>query len=451
MAQYPQSRFPADAIRDDFIPKETYFSPELAALEEQRLWPRVWQMACRLEELPKVGSYVTYDIVDDSIVVVRDTPESLKAFHNVCAHRGRRLVSGAGSITREFVCRFHGWSYDMNGQNTRVVDPQDWGGCLSREDTSLREVRVDTWGGWVFINMDANSESLASFLHPMQDYLDKFEFKELRYRWYKSTILPANWKTAVDFLNEFYHVQQAHPQVLPFTNDYSKSGGFGRHGMMWFAAEGAVPLMRSPRLAPTVQTDYRSFVLDFVEKYSTDLQAMVTPRHYEAAQRLRTEVSADATQEEVLAKWMQFRLAAAEADGSGWPKDLTPEYVNRSGLDWHVFPNFIFLHAIVDGLLGYRFRPNGHNPESCQMDVFALERFGPGKAPPLNREFYPDWQTATWPKIFVQDFTNIPEVQKGMHSRAFKGSRPSPVQERAVTHFHRTLREFLNEEPRESI
>jgi phenylpropionate dioxygenase-like ring-hydroxylating dioxygenase large terminal subunit len=442
VAQHTKTRFPPEAIREDFIPKDAYYSREFAALEEERLWPRVWQMVGRLEEFPKVGDYLTYDILGDSILIVRNAPDSLKAYHNVCMHRGRRLLDGCGSV-QEITCRFHGWRYNLNGENTRIVDAADWGGRLTPEDTHLREVLIDTWGGWVFINMDPEAESLASFLSPMQDYLDKFEFESLRYHWFKTTILPSNWKTAVEFFNEFYHVQQAHPQVLPFTNDYSKSGGFGKHGMMWFEAEGSVPLSRSPRLPAKTEPDYRNFVLDFVERYHTELEAMVTTRHYHAAQRLRTEVEASASPTEVLTKWMQFRLEAAEADGSGWPKDLPFDYINRSGLDWHVFPNFVFLHGTVDGLLGYRARPNGDDPESCIFDVFSLQRFGPGKAPVLNREFHPDWRAAKWPRIYAQDFVNIPEVQKGMHSRGFTGSRPNPVQERAITHFHRTLRSFI--------
>ena len=115
--------------------------------------------------------------------------------------------------------------------------------------------------------MDLDAEPLADFLMPMRDFIDKFEFEKLRYRWYKTVVMQANWKVVLEFFNEFYHVQQAHPQLLAFTDDYSKSAGFGRHGMMWFDAEGAVPFRRSPRLSPKDEPDYRNFILDFVENY----------------------------------------------------------------------------------------------------------------------------------------------------------------------------------------
>lgn len=436
--------FSPDEVRDDFVPKDVYFSPEFEKLEAEHLWPYVWQLACRLEEIPKIGDYVTYDIVDDSILIVRTGESTVKAYHNVCPHRGRRLTAGCGHA-QHFVCRFHGWQFDLEGNNTKVVDQHDWGSTLKLEDIALKEVKVDFWGGFVFINMDPDCESFADFINPVDDYCSKFEFEKLRFRWYKTAIMPANWKTILEFFNEFYHVQQTHHQLLPFTNDYSNSDGFGRHGAMWYPATGALPLSRSPRLPPKEEPDFRKFVLEFTETFNRDLQAMVTERNHEATQRLRTEVEATAPPMEVLNKWVQFQLEAAAADGSGWPSELTPEYVENSKLDWHVFPNTIYLHGFVDGVLWYRARPNGHDPDSCIFDVWSLQRYGEGKAPPLKREFYANWQDGEWPLIFRQDFANLAEVQKGFKSRGFTGSRTNPVQERAITNFHRKLREFLRD------
>ncbi len=434
--------FSPDDVRDDFVPKDAYSSPEFARLEEERLWPRVWQIACRLEEITHVGDYVTYDIVDDSIIIVRVSDSQIKAYHNACPHRGRQLTEGAGN-TRLFMCRFHGWQYDLSGNNIRIVDKADWGECLRAEDVHLKSVRVDFWGGFVFINMDPKCEPLAKFLEPIDEYCSKFEFDKLRYRWYKTTILPANWKTVLEFFNEFYHVQQTHHQLLPFTNDYSNSDGFGRHSAMWYPATGALPLSRSPRLDPKEEPDFRNYVLDFVETFNRDLKAMVTERNYLATQRLRYEVPATASPMEVMTKWVQFQIEAAHADGSGWPPDLTPEYIDRSKLDWHVFPNTIYLHGFVDGVLWYRARPNGRDPDTSLFDIWSLQRYGPDKAPPLKREFYPNWKDGDWPLIFRQDFANLSAVQRGLKSRGFSGGRTNPVQERAIPNFHRTLRRFV--------
>ncbi len=141
-------------------PVEAFLSPEYAKAEADRLWAKVWQMAGRVEEIPEVGNFITYDIGDDSILIVRAAPDKIKAFHNVCPHRGRRLVDTPAGENRacgkrqRFVCGFHGWTYNLEGKNTFILDPQDWKGALTEERTSLAEVKVDTWGGWIFINMD---------------------------------------------------------------------------------------------------------------------------------------------------------------------------------------------------------------------------------------------------------------------------------------------------------
>jgi phenylpropionate dioxygenase-like ring-hydroxylating dioxygenase large terminal subunit len=98
------------------IPIEPFTSPEYARAEGEKLWPRVWQAACRVEEMPNVGDYVTYDILDESIIIVRTAEGSgagtISAYYNVCQHRGRRLTKGCGH-TNQFYCRFHGWSWDI--------------------------------------------------------------------------------------------------------------------------------------------------------------------------------------------------------------------------------------------------------------------------------------------------------------------------------------------------
>jgi hypothetical protein len=96
-------------------------------------------------------------------------------------------------------------------------------------------------------------------------------------------------------------------------------------------------------------------------------------------------------------------------------------------------------------VLWYRTRPHRTDPESCIFDVWSLQRYGEGQAPPLVREFYEDWRDGDWGKIYEQDFVNIPAVQQGMRSSVFEGSRPNPVQEAALTNFHRRLREFLGQ------
>ena len=159
-------------------------------------------MAGRVEEIPEVGSFITYDIGDDSIVVVRAAPDTIKAYHNVCPHRGRRLIGTPPGANRacgkkqRFVCGFHGWAFNLDGKNIHILDKQDWKGALTEERTSLSEVKVDTWGGWIFINMDPNCVSLREYLEPAASILDPFEFEKMRYKWRQWVIYPATGRRA---------------------------------------------------------------------------------------------------------------------------------------------------------------------------------------------------------------------------------------------------------------
>ena len=127
---------------DNVVPRARYTSPEFAALEFDRLWSRVWQVACREEEIADVGDFSEYLIGDQSILVVRSGPDTVRAFHNTCLHRGTRLADGAGRFPERCIrCRYHAWRYDLDGKLVEVVDREEFGAIP--EDAGLHAVRVD--------------------------------------------------------------------------------------------------------------------------------------------------------------------------------------------------------------------------------------------------------------------------------------------------------------------
>jgi phenylpropionate dioxygenase-like ring-hydroxylating dioxygenase large terminal subunit len=441
-APFPASGSRIERVRDDFVPASDYLSREFLELEKQRLWPRAWQMACREEEIPKVGDYYTYEILDDSIVVVRTEPDQIRAYHNVCPHRGRRLTDGCGHTAR-FHCRFHGWQWDLAGKNTLVVDREDWAGALSDEDVALRTVRVETWSGWVYVNMDPDCAPLAEWLAPAKAMLDPFELGGLRYQWRKSTILPCNWKVALEAFNEGYHVQTTHRQMLEYMDDVTVSHEHGRHAM--FAYWKALPMgSRSRRLGGPLGDDIRPGILAYMEDMAATLNAGSSVRAVHAARRVMQEVPPGKTPTEVLTAFAGFIRENAEADGAGFPP-ITPQQIYAAGIDWHLFPNQIMLQSPT-GLLGYRARPNGDDPDSCLWDVYSLQRYPAGQEPKVVQEWCDDLTDESfWGRILCQDYDNMAALQRGMKSRGFAGSRPNPVQERAVSNFHRALHDFVAE------
>lgn len=427
-----------DEAETALLSKDAYISADYAARERERLWPKTWQVACREEEIPAPGDYLTYDVAHESITVVRGGDGVIRAFHNACQHRGRRLTEGCGHA-KLITCPFHGWSYDLEGRSRFVLDRGDFP-HLHDEDVRLQGVHVGTWGGFVFVNMAVNPTPLAKYLDPVPSYLDVFEIERLRFRWYVTLELDCNWKVATEAFNEAYHVSQTHRQLGPYADYHTVAHAYGDHGMY----ERAASATRGAKTHSNdgAPLDVRTTIIEYMRILAEDTRAMISLRDLEASSRVLTEVPANASAAEVMSRIIDFQKEAAIASGVGWPK-VGPEEIRRAGIGWHVFPNLVFL-PFPSGALAYRARPNGDDPGKCIFDMWALQRYAPGLEPKLNRLYFEDWQDfADMPPFLAQDFQNIPQVQRGMHSTGFKGSRLNAVQERVIANFHRALSDWL--------
>ena len=233
-------------MRTTPFPRARYTSPEFAELEFERLWSRVWQVACREEEIAEVGEFCEYLIGDQSILVVRSDPDTVRAFHNTCLHRGTRLADGTGCFPDGCIrCRYHAWRYDLDGRLVEVVDEDEFDPIPP--DTGLKAVQVDRWGGFVWVCLDPGAPPLLEYLDPLPTLLAPYHLDRLRIRTYLSTVLPANWKVAVDAFNEGYHVQGTHPQLLPWTDDVSlEYEPLGLHAHYGRLPERAAPTASEP-------------------------------------------------------------------------------------------------------------------------------------------------------------------------------------------------------------
>jgi phenylpropionate dioxygenase-like ring-hydroxylating dioxygenase large terminal subunit len=425
------------------IPVEAYFSEDYARAENEKLWGNVWQIACRLEEIPEVGDYVTYDILDESIIIIRNAPDQISAYYNVCQHRGRRLTEGCGRAM-QFRCRFHGWAWDLHGKNTFVLDPQDWGKCLTPENLKLKEVKLDTWGGWVWINMDPNCQPLKSYLDPAFTMLGPFEFDKMRYRWRKWLRFPCNWKVAIEAFIESYHIDSTHPQLARYTNSrfWSKAeNNCGWHGIgeqrTGIRGGGA----GTSSVMITEGEDPRIVAAEFHNELANTIDATTTATFVKAANRLVDELPAGTPPGQVAAHLAASAQRDDAARGVLWPK-IDAAQLMDAGHDWHIFPNTVILNGPTQALC-YRARPDGYDPNRCIFDVYVIERFPDGEEPETEWVFTPEPTADKWRKILPQDFSNMSQVHKGMKSRGFVGARPSPVQEIPVIHFHRLLARYM--------
>jgi phenylpropionate dioxygenase-like ring-hydroxylating dioxygenase large terminal subunit len=426
-----------DRVRDIIkLSGENYLSPEFAQKEKAHLWTKVWQVACREEEIPKSGDYLVYEVADETIVVVRRPDGGIKAFHNVCPHRGRKIMDGCGHAVN-FRCAYHNWTFDLDGKNVAVQDREDWAGTLDGEQLDLYGVKTGTWGGFVWINMDAECETLEAYLETIPEFLDPFEYEKLRYRWYLELTLPCNWKVALEAFMEGYHVAGTHPQLLPVQgDDYTQSYAQGKHGHFGYWESTQPAGVPSPRLKKAIPSDVRPGIVDFFRQMEDDFGAIFTDRDFEASKKIMDVLPADADPMTAFGTAVELGRQAADAEGLGY------EELGKAGADWHIFPNCVTL-PWFDGAVWYRARPNGDDPNSCIFNIWSLKRYAPGAEPRLERRVIEDATGMSFGLIVDQDLANMTAVQKGMKSSAFRYAKPNPKQEMELINFHRTLERYV--------
>ena len=429
--------------RADFVPAARYYDRSFAELERQRLWPRAWQMACRLEELPSPGDYVEYTIADQSILLVRVDEETVKGYLNACRHRATELAKGTGTFPRgQIICPFHGWRWNLDGSNSFVYGPHAFDPeLLAPGELCLREARVEMWGACAWVNLDPSAPPLLEALDPIPGLLDPLGFGDMRVVWWKSTILSANWKMAQEAFMEGYHVPQTHPQLtLGHPEQYDPDSlvySVHDHGHSSF------------QLRPNAQANKGSQVgvseidaiIESVHLLSSGLEAMTLDREVHVFEGMRTRpIPEGSTFGAELVKAL-YEYAA----GAGIPlPPPDPVALARWGGVFYLFPNFFVLPQYGNALV-YRVRPNGDDPESCVFELWSLTipaATDEIHRPTLQGPFAPD-DVDHWPRIPLQDFSNIARQQRGIHSRSVEGLRLSHTYESGITTMHRELDRYL--------
>jgi len=424
---------------------EAYTSEAYARAERDKLWRKVWLQAGRVEELLEVGSFVTYEILDDSIVIVRTAPDTLRAYFNVCAHRGRRLVDTppgahhACGQKKQFVCGFHGWRYNLSGECTHVAERNDWKGRLTVQNTHLSELKVDTWGGWIWINMDPGAEPLRQWLEPAASMLDPFQLHNMRYRWRRWLIFDCNWKVALEAFNEAYHLPATHPEFMKFGEFNGWAKAQGRHSNIgWEAPKGMDENKAKLRIG--AGADARLSTAEMQLFTWENANTNTTETLVQAALRLKDELPEGTPPEKVLRHWLDSARRADAARGVVWPT-IDPVHVGKSGTAWQIFPNFQIGHGLNNALC-YSARPYGYDPNKCIFEAAVYELFPAGEEPKTEWEFTPVGDPR-WRTVLPQDFSNMAAVQQGMKSLGFTGPKPNPYRERAIANLHRNLAEYM--------
>ena len=410
------------------IPVQRYISRDYHLLEKERLWRKVWQMACREEHIPELGSYVLYEIAGDSYIVVR-TRNGIKAYVNACLHRGRALKDFDGRCS-EFKCSFHGFTWRLDGtlryyparKEFDSIDPAD------EDSWRLPEAKTGTWGGFVFINPDPDAESLEDFLGELPAHFADWDFEHRYLEAHVAKLVKCNWKVAQEAFSEGLHLAATHPQSSPYVGDINAAidvyGNFARQ--------------ISPSGTPVEDLPERSEV---PEDYI--LERMLDVREGE---ELPIPFQQDSTARGALADASRERWRPVLGD----KVDSIPDAELVDHWNYLVFPN---LHPWGGyNRIVYRFRPHGDRHDECIFEIMLLTPY---------RGERPETATCTWvgfgesatkaPELSTlalvmdQDCFNMESVQRGMNSTRRSHVTMSSYQESVITWRHDKITSMVGE------
>jgi phenylpropionate dioxygenase-like ring-hydroxylating dioxygenase large terminal subunit len=408
------------------VPRDHYTSHEVHDLEVERVWRRVWQMACREEQIPDVGDSVVYDIAGRSVVVVRCAPNVIRAFHNSCLHRGTQLRTQPGRIA-ELRCPFHGFTWNLDGTFAGMPCPWDFP-HVDEATFCLPQARVGTWGGFVFVNLDPGAGSLHDYLEILPEHFGTWDLGARYLSAHVVRELPCNWKVALEAFIESYHTVAVHPQLLTTSGDtqteYDVYPGV-RHVNRMITPVG----IASEHVdAPVDEQD----ILDAMFLTKDDPDAVVPE---------------GVTARQILAE--RTRRQLRERTGRDF-SDLTDSEA-LDAIEYFVFPNFVPWAGYTTPLV-YRFRPHGDDHRRAVMDVMLLEPTslsGSRPSPAPTRHLGPDERWADAPelgylgRILDQDTATLGRVQGGLESAPDVPVTLAEYQESRIRHFHATLVEYL--------
>lgn len=420
------------------LDKSRYTSREFLEQEWQSVWTKSWLFAGLLSDVEEPGDYFVYEIGHESIVVLRDASNVLRAFYNVCQHRGNRLLSNESGSLKQFSCPYHGWSYELDGTLKNVPDAERFCPAIDAEQRSLKPVLLEQWAGMVWLNLSPDAAPLNEFLGSIIENLTPYHFEDMVLVKHQTVTIDANWKTVRDNFLEQYHVDFIHPQHASFVdccNSRNVLWPFGHSATMveGFVTNSRYPIPEDtpPHLVPAVEglgIDPASF-----KGRVSDIRAAVQEKKRALSSNLAVDFSA--LRDDQLTDVWQY----------------------------DIFPN-TFMTIQAEELWLYGPRPHPTNPDQCFFDKYTLQlpmesavdaEAGLSLAPGLETskdDERPEHQAFTAEQVvngehsltitIDQDIEYLPNMQAGMHSRGFEHAVLNKDEVR-VQHFHDWLNHWL--------
>ena len=415
---------------DEDIPYSHYTSKEHLKQEFEKLWPHVWQMACREEHVPEPGDYHVYDIGTLSAIVTRTESGEIKAFYNACMHRGTALKDPESSgFCENFKCPFHGWTYGLDG--TLLDVPEDWDfPHVSAETHSLREVRVGLWAGFVFVNFDDDAEPLESYLGVLPEHFKDFHIEDRYIETHVSKRLPVNWKAAEEAFMEAYHVKETHAGGMDYSEPITTYDVFPENVNRFIHTVGSPNARR-----PTPLTEQ-------------ELLAQMWGRRGPDESSEVPELPEGMTARDFYANVVKQQLGEIyDQDFSNYSTAQTLD-----SIEYFLFPN-MFIFPGLSLPMVYRFRPDPNDPDYSRFDLYFLRPKHPEKEPPpppepLYLEIEDSYTQAEGlgrlGPVYDQDTDNMAAQTRGFKTCRRGAQTLGNYQEVRVRHVHKRVRDYLD-------
>ncbi len=413
------------------IPFSRYTVRAFFDLDMQKMWRRVWQYACREEHVPEVGDYYVYDLGRSSLIIVR-TQQGLRAYHNSCLHRGTKLKpSQSSGWSASIQCPFHGWDWNLDGSLKSVRC--DWEfPHLQKDKARLRQARVESWNGFIFVNFSAQGPGLIDYLEVLPEHFRKWDLSGWYVHTHVQKRLPGNWKLAQEAFMEAYHTPVVHPEMTHVVSDVNM-----QHDVFSDHVSRDLCAMASPSPTSTLEQSQQ----DLLDKM------LVGDRSAVAA---KAQVPEGKTARWVMAK--QLREQMSKEFGLDYSNRSVPEMIDS--LKYNVFPN-LFIYPSVGLPLIQQFRPDGDDHDRCLFDQMVLrpkptDGSSYEVAEVVRIEEHESYSVAKDMDPFLahvldQD-TNIMRWQReGMYASEKGAETLSIYQESRIRHVHQTLDKYLND------
>ncbi|MFK8050109.1 MAG: SRPBCC family protein [Halioglobus sp.] len=419
-------------LGSDNLSVDRYLSREFHDFEVEHVWQRTWQAVCRETEVGESGDTHVYEITRFSIIVTRTPSGTLKAYKNACLHRGRQLVDSNGNY-KHFRCPYHAFTWGLEGEFKGAPCKWDFP-HIDSNNFELPEVQVDTWGGWVFINMDRNAASLHDYLGVLPSHFERWKPENGYKMVHVEKVIPCNWKVGWEAFIESYHAVATHPQILAYTDDAdSQYDVWGDHISRTITALG-VP---SFHLTDVSDQDVADTMLG--------VSAMV-------ARPTEAEVPEGMSAREFIGK------QNSETFSKNHDRELDSFATNSERMDsilYSIFPNFAPWAGFHPNIT-YRFRPNGDDHTTALMEIIVICQLASGAERPKDvpvRRMGENELFSEAPElgeslgtIFDQDLLNMPMIQKGMYNVESRELVLANYHEVRIRHYHQTLDKYISGE-----